>query len=84
MCSTTAKLFNLPLEVILKNNISLSYFIDFMSAIGTGSSCYSCVLVVVLVIFVNFRNYSELDTWLLIGTSFLYIWHIVFGSMLLL
>ncbi len=33
--STTAKLFNLPLEVILKNNISLSYFIDFMNAIGT-------------------------------------------------
>ncbi len=33
-CSTTAKLFNLPLEVILKNNISLSYFIDFMNAIG--------------------------------------------------
>lgn len=32
--STTAKLFNLPLEVILKNNISLSYFIDYMNAIG--------------------------------------------------
>jgi len=31
---STAKLFNLPLEVILKNNISLSYFIDYMSSIG--------------------------------------------------
>jgi len=28
------KLFNLPLEVILKNNIALSYFIDYMTAIG--------------------------------------------------
>eukprot|EP00092_Neocalanus_flemingeri_P008846 GFUD01009520.1.p1 GENE.GFUD01009520.1~~GFUD01009520.1.p1 ORF type:complete len:981 (+),score=238.89 GFUD01009520.1:139-3081(+) len=28
------KLFNLPLEVILKNNIALSYFIDYMSAIS--------------------------------------------------
>ena len=28
------KLFNLPLEVILKNNIALSYFIDFMTSIN--------------------------------------------------
>jgi len=28
------KLFALPLEVILKNNIALSYFIDYMTAIG--------------------------------------------------
>ena len=28
------KLFNLPLEVILKNNIALSYFIDYMTAIS--------------------------------------------------
>ena len=28
------KLFNLPLEVILKNNVALSYFIDYMTAIG--------------------------------------------------
>jgi len=32
--SSTSKLFNLPLEVILKNNVSLSYFIDFMSSLG--------------------------------------------------
>ena len=29
------KLFNLPLEVILKNNIALSYFIDYMTAINS-------------------------------------------------
>ena len=29
------KLFNLPLEVILKNNIALSYFIDYMTAISS-------------------------------------------------
>ena len=28
------KLFNLPLEVILKNNIALSYFIDYMTSIN--------------------------------------------------
>nr|CAD7261410.1 unnamed protein product [Timema shepardi] len=28
------KLFSLPLDVILKNNIALSYFIDYMSSIG--------------------------------------------------
>jgi len=28
------KLFNLPLEVVMKNNIALSYFIDYMTAIG--------------------------------------------------
>jgi len=33
--SSSVKLFNLPLEVLLKNNISLSYFIDFMSSIGS-------------------------------------------------
>merc|ERR1719189_88397 len=29
------KLFNLPLEVILKNNIALSYFIDYMTAVSS-------------------------------------------------
>ncbi|KAJ9575635.1 hypothetical protein L9F63_007496, partial [Diploptera punctata] len=28
------KLFSLPLDVVLKNNIALSYFIDYMSSIG--------------------------------------------------
>lgn len=28
------KLFDLPIEVILKNNIALSYFIDYMTSIG--------------------------------------------------
>ncbi len=28
------KLFVLPLEVVLKNNLALSYFIDYMSSIG--------------------------------------------------
>lgn len=28
------KLFVLPLDVVLKNNLALSYFIDFMSSIG--------------------------------------------------
>ncbi|XP_026279783.1 sorting nexin-13 [Frankliniella occidentalis] len=29
------KLFSLPLDVVLKNNIALSYFIDYMTSIGT-------------------------------------------------
>jgi len=29
------KLFNLPMEVLLKNNIALSYFIDYMTAINS-------------------------------------------------
>ncbi|XP_023347857.1 sorting nexin-13 [Eurytemora carolleeae] len=32
--SASTKLLNLPLEVLLKSNISLSYFIDYMSSIG--------------------------------------------------
>ena len=28
------KLFDLPIDVILKNNIALSYFIDYMTSIG--------------------------------------------------
>jgi hypothetical protein len=28
------KLFSLPLDVVLKNNIALSYFIDYMSSVG--------------------------------------------------
>ena len=31
------KLFDLPIDVILKNNIALSYFIDYMTSIGCQS-----------------------------------------------
>ncbi len=33
------KLFILPLDVVLKNNLALSYFIDYMSSIGVPSIC---------------------------------------------
>ena len=34
------KLFALPLEVILKNNIALSYFIDYMTSIGSQHTVF--------------------------------------------
>ena len=34
------RLFQLPLEVMLKNNVAISYFIDYMSAIGGGCQAY--------------------------------------------
>ena len=34
------KLIQLPLEVMLKNNVAISYFIDYMSAIGGGCQAY--------------------------------------------
>ena len=41
--SSTVKLFNLPLEVILKNNISLSYFMDYMCSIGKLIKSILCI-----------------------------------------
>jgi sorting nexin-13 len=35
--SSGVKLFVLPVDVILKNSIALSYFIDFMTSIGCQS-----------------------------------------------
>jgi sorting nexin-13 len=35
--SAGVKLFVLPVDVILKNSIALSYFIDFMTSIGCQS-----------------------------------------------
>ena len=35
------RLFQLPLEVMLKNNVAISYFIDYMTAIGGG--CQVCL-----------------------------------------
>ncbi|KAL1116862.1 hypothetical protein AAG570_005331 [Ranatra chinensis] len=34
MFNTGTKLFQLPLDVIMKNNIALSYFMDYMTSIG--------------------------------------------------
>ena len=34
------KLFSLPIEVILKNNIAIGYFIDYMSFLGCASYVY--------------------------------------------
>nr|XP_018913034.1 PREDICTED: sorting nexin-13-like [Bemisia tabaci] len=35
--SANPRMFSLPLDVILKNNVALTYFIDYMSSIGAGS-----------------------------------------------
>ena len=37
MIAPGIKLFDLPIDVILKNNIALSYFIDYMTSIGCQS-----------------------------------------------
>ena len=37
MITPGMKLFDLPIDVILKNNIALSYFIDYMTSIGCQS-----------------------------------------------
>ena len=37
MIAPGMKLFDLPIDVILKNNIALSYFIDYMTSIGCQS-----------------------------------------------
>ena len=34
MLSCGTKLFQLPLDVVMKNNIALSYFMDYMTSIG--------------------------------------------------
>ena len=34
------KLFSLPIEVIMKNNIAIGYFIDYMSFLGCASYVY--------------------------------------------
>jgi hypothetical protein len=63
------KLFPLPLDVILKNNCALGYFIDYVTSIGCQVRIIECVLRT------RFNSNDEMTLFISVGVHILLLEH---------